>query len=66
MTSILSQEKQVFNATNSNAIISKSKNIFSVFFCICWIDLEIGLLLKKKDEPRRLFVYEIIDCKKWG
>ena len=33
MTSILSQEKQVFNATNSNAIISKSKNIFGSFFC---------------------------------
>ena len=31
MTSILSQEKRVFNATNSNVIISKPKKIFSIF-----------------------------------
>ena len=32
MTSILPQKKRVFNATNSNAIISKSKKKFLNFF----------------------------------
>ena len=31
MKSILSESKKVFNATNSNAIISKEKNIFWIF-----------------------------------
>ena len=30
----LSKSEWVFNATNSNAIISKSKNIFWIFFCL--------------------------------
>ena len=34
MTSILSQENRVVNATNSNAIFSKSKQNFSIFSAI--------------------------------
>ena len=37
MTSILFQQKWVFNATNSNAIICKSKNVCSIFFSISGI-----------------------------
>ena len=44
MTSILSHLKPMFNATKSNAFVSKSKNIFSVFLCIPWIYLKIWLL----------------------
>ena len=36
------------NATNSNAIISKSKNIFEFFFCICGIYIKFGILWKKR------------------
>ena len=36
------------NATNSNAIISKSKNIFSIFFCISQIFIKFVLLCKKR------------------
>ena len=35
------------NATNSNAIISKSKNIFSVFRCISGIYIKFRILWKK-------------------
>ena len=36
----------MFNATNSDAIISKSKNIFSVFFCISGIYIKFEILWK--------------------
>ena len=48
MKSILSQKKQVFNGTNSNDIISKWKNILSIFFLICGIYIKLGILSKKK------------------
>ena len=48
MRSILSQEKRVFNTTNSNATISKSKNIFSIFFCISVIYIKFEILWKKR------------------
>ena len=63
MTCILSQKKRVFNETNSNAIISKSKNVFSIFFDISQIYIKVGILWKKY-ELQRLFFSEIIDCKK--
>ena len=47
MTSILSKQKWVFNATNSNAIISKSENIFWTFFCISEIYIKFGMLWTK-------------------
>ena len=53
MTSILSQEKRVFNATNSNAIISESKKIFSIFFCISGMYIKIWNTLKRKMTLRR-------------
>ena len=37
----------MFNASNSNAIVSKSKNICSSFFCIYGIYVESGILSKK-------------------
>ena len=47
MTSILSQQKWVFNAANSNAIISESKNIFLTFFCISEIYIKFPTLWTK-------------------
>ena len=40
--------KGVFNATNSNAYISKWKNIFWIFFCISFIYIKFVTLWKKK------------------
>ena len=65
MTSILCQWKPPFNATNSNAITSKPKDVFSTFFCISGIYIKFEIL-KKKDEPRKLPVSEIIACKIQG
>ena len=47
MTSILSQEKRVFNETNSNAIILKSEKIFWIFFFISGIYITLEILSKK-------------------
>ena len=38
----------MFNATNSNAIISKSKNITSIFFCVSGMYLKFWILWKKQ------------------
>ena len=48
MTSILSTQKRVFDTTISNAIISKSKNFFRIFFCISGIYIKVGILWKKR------------------
>ena len=48
--------KGVSNATNSNAIISKSKNIFWIFFCIIRIWIKFGILWKKRRAS------EVISC----
>ena len=48
MTSILSQKKSVLNATNSNAIISKPKNICSIFFWISAIFIKFIILWEKR------------------
>ena len=37
----------MFNATNSNAIISEPKSIFSIFFSIFGIYIKFGILSKK-------------------
>ena len=63
MATILSQSKRVFNATKSNAIISKSKNVFWFFFRHFRTLHKIWNTFKKNDEPQRLFVSEIIDSK---
>ena len=69
--------KRVFNTTNSNAFISKSKclaqpvqihlspnqNRLAQFFSAFTKHLEY---FKKKDEPWKLFVSEIVDWKKRG
>ena len=51
------------NATNSNAIIAKSKNIFSSFFCIFRIYKKFRILWKKILASDVTFS-EIRDCKK--
>ena len=48
MKSILSQQKQVSNANNSNAIICKSKNIFRIFVGVSGIYIKFGKISKKK------------------
>ena len=63
MTSIISQEKRLFNKSNSNGIISKSENICLIFFCIGGIFIKFGILWNK-NEPQRLFVFDIMDGKK--
>ena len=65
MTSIISQEKQVVNATNSNAVISKSTNVFSIFFYLSGNYIKFGILWRK-DESQRLFVSEIKNSKMRG
>ena len=56
--------KGVFNATNSNAIITKSKKIFSIFFFISGIYLTFWTLWKKRWTSEVVSV--IIHCKKPG
>ena len=47
MKSVFSQQKRVSNANNSNAMISKSKNIFSIFQWVWRIYIKFGILWKK-------------------
>ena len=61
----------MFNATNSNAIISKSKSICSIFFCICGISIKFKTLWKKKWASKvicfwnyRLQKAELLKCPK--
>ena len=63
MASILSQEKQVLNGTNSNAIISKSENISLIFFWISENYIKFGILWKKRSASKVIFS-KIIDFKK--
>ena len=65
MTSIFSQQKWVFNKINWNGISTNSKNFLTIFSEFQNLH-KIGNTLKKKDEPQRLFVSEIIDSKKRG
>ena len=46
--SILSQKQRLFNPTNSNTIISKSKNICWIFYCISGICVKFWILWKKR------------------
>ena len=47
ITSIFSQQKRVFNPTNSNAIISKPKKLFWLFFCFSGIYIKFWILSKE-------------------
>ena len=47
MKAIMSQKKRVSNATNSNEIFSKSKNIFWFYYCISEIYIKFETLSKK-------------------
>ena len=44
----LSVKARLFNATSSNAIISKSKNICWIFFCVSRIYMKLLILWKKR------------------
>ena len=68
MKSIFSQQKRVFNATHSNAIISKLKNIkiFAQFLSLFAQSTWNFRYFERKDEPQRLLVSENIDFKKTG
>ena len=46
----------MFNATNSNDIISKSKKIFWIFFWISGIYIKFGILSKKSWTPEVIFL----------
>ena len=61
MTTILSHQKRMFNATNSNAIISKSKIICWIFFCISGIYIKSVTLWKKRwaSEPICFWNYRL-------
>ena len=55
MASILSQKNRVPNATDSNAIISKSRNVFKPFCCISRICIKFTILWKKKWASAEIF-----------
>ena len=66
MTSILSRQKWVFNTTNSNDIISETENILWIFFSISEIYIIFWNIRKKKHDPHRWYISEIIDSKRRG
>ena len=66
MTSILCWEKWIFNATNSNPIMSKTGNIFSVFLLNSWNLYQVLNISQKKDAADSWLISKIIDCKKHG
>ena len=48
----------------SQMLLSPNQKMFSdFFFGISELYIKFGILSKKNDEPQRLFVSEIIDCK---
>ena len=47
----------MFNATNSNAIISKSWNIFWIFFSIFAICIKFGIVWKKRWDSEVIFFW---------
>ena len=55
MKCIVSQSKWVSNATNSNAIISKSKPIFWILFCISKIYIKFRILWKQRWASKVIF-----------
>ena len=55
----------MFNARNSNAIISKSKNIVSNFFCISEIYTKFWTSWNKS-KTHNWCTSEIVECKKRG
>ena len=65
MTSILCLERRVFKATYSNAIISKWKKVFSIFFSISELFINFWKVWRKH-EAQSWFVSEIMDSKMRG
>ena len=67
MTSILSQENRVVNATNSNAIFSKSKKNFSIFSAIPELAYNLEYFERKKMSLRgRLQKPMLLKCRVSG
>ena len=46
--------------------LSQNQKIFSEFFSALPESTKNLEYFEKKDEPQRLFVFEIINCKRWG
>ena len=65
MTSIVSQQKRVFNAT-IQMLLSQKKSIFYQLLSVFPEYTQNLEYFEKKDEPLKLFVSQIIDCKKRG
>ena len=63
MTSILFLLERQFNATNWDAIISRAKNFFSVFFCNFRNKFKF-LTFSRKGWPSWLIISEITDSEK--
>ena len=50
-------------ATSSNAGISETENLLSVFYCVSEIYVNFGVC-RKKDQSHSLSIMEIINCEK--
>ena len=48
--------------TGSNADISETETLFSIFYCICGMYVKFGVFRKKKDQSHSLSITEIINC----
>ena len=65
MTSILSRQKWVFDATNSTAIFLETQKI-SQYFCEFLKYTSYFEYFFWTDDPHSWFISEIIDCKERG
>ena len=68
MTSILFLTEEII-AIFSDAIISETKKIFSLFFYFFWHFLNVDSILnifKKKDDRLSYFIFELTDSEKRG
>ena len=59
------QQYAEFTATISNAIISQTKDFFSIFYCISEMWMKSRAFSKKNDCPS-LIISEIIDAERRG
>ena len=54
-----------FTATDSNAIIWKTKTILPHFYCIFGIWIEFWTFWKKRNQPHILSIFEVTDPKRY-
>ena len=48
--------------TSSNADISETENLFSIFYCVSEIYVKFRVFFLKKDQSHSLSITEIINC----